>query len=417
MAAPCVFVTVLACFTLARASTLARVSTDAAPWRALVVGGNGRVGGSTVRWLLRIAAEEKRPLHVAVGGRSRARFERLRESLGALGADIDRLSFAPCDLNDPASLDAALAGADVCVHTAGPFQSVEDPKCLAAAVRNGVAYCDVCDNGALAQTGRTTFDATAREAGTPAVLACGIWPGVSALMVASAVAQLPADCPIDAELSFFTAGTGNAGNAIVAATFHLLAEPALCVRNGQTVPLKPWTEKRTVHFGAGVGERCVYLLDNPDVMTLASASPPLAGRLRTMSSRFGTAPQVWNELFGLVALAPAPLLLDRRAMALAARFSEPIIRLVDRLVGATNAMRMDLAAGGISVTVELVHPDLEDCVGLATAAFAWELLEGGVPPGVRYACELAGSHAGDAILERAKRGGTWRSDVSGKQNA
>lgn len=377
--------------------------------RALVVGGNGRVGGSTVRWLLRLAAERGQPLHIAVGGRSRAKFERLRASLGADGAGC--LSFAPCDLDDPASLDAALAGADVCVHTAGPFQAVEDPACLSAAVRNGVAYCDVCDNGALARTGRSTLDGAAREAGVAAVLACGIWPGVSALMVASAVEQLPADAPIDAELSFFTAGTGGAGNAIVAATFHLLAEPALCVRNGRVVHLPPWTEKRSVHFGADVGERAVYLLDNPDVLTLEAASAPLAGRLRTMSSRFGTAPQAWNELFGLVALAPAPLLLDRPKMALAAGFSEPIIRLVDRLVGATNAMRVDLAAGGRAVTLELVHPDLEDCVGLATAAFAWELLCGSVPPGVRYACELAGSEAGASILECAKRGGEWRSEV------
>ncbi|KAG8462163.1 hypothetical protein KFE25_011613 [Diacronema lutheri] len=380
-----------------------------APWRAVVVGGNGRVGGSTVRWLLRLAAEHGRPLHVAVGGRSAARFDALRRALGAAGAD-GRISFAPCDLDDAPSLDAALAGVDVCVHTAGPFQSVERAHCLAAAVRNGVAYCDVCDNGALARAARDELDAPARAAGVPAVLACGIWPGVSALMLAAAVARLPADAPIDAELSFFTAGTGNAGPAIVAATFHLLAEPALCVRDGVLVGLRPWSERREVPFGARVGTRSICLLDNPDVLTAATAAP-FARRLRTLSSRFGTAPQVWNELFGVVALAPARVLLDRRAMAVVARASEPVIRAVDRLVGATNAMRVDAAAGGRAVTLELVHPDLEDCVGLATAAFAWELLCGTVPPGVRYACELAGTGAGDAILTRARRGGEWREEA------
>jgi hypothetical protein len=230
-------------------------------------------------------------------------------------------------------------------------------------------------------------------------------------MVSTAALELPPDEPIDAELSFFTAGTGNAGNAIVAATFHLLAEPAFAFRDGKAARLPPWTEKRQVTFGAGVGERSIYLLDNPDVFTLAN-SRQLSGRMRTMSSRFGTAPQVWNELFGVVALAPSALLLNRPAMALAAGFSEPIIRFVDRLVGATNAMRVDLRAGGRAVTAELVHPDLEDCVGLATSAFAWELLRGTVPAGVRYACELAGTEAGEQILENAKRGGEWRFEIT-----
>jgi short subunit dehydrogenase-like uncharacterized protein len=382
------------------------------PWRAVVVGGNGRVGGSTVRWLLKLADEQGRPLHVAVGGRSRGNFETLRRRLGVAANAADgtsRLSFVTCDLDNDASLDAALAGADVCVHTAGPFQSIERPSCLAAAVRQGVSYCDVCDNTALAQEGRSTLSGPAEAAGVAAVLACGIWPGVSALMAAHAAARLPRSGPIDGELSFFTAGTGNAGVSIVAATFHLLAEGVVCVRGGERVSLPPWTERREVEFGAGVGARAVYLLDNPDVFTLAAAPPAaLAGRLRTLSSRFGTAPQVWNNLFGLVALAPAELLLDRPAMRLAAQFSEPVIRLADMLVGATNGMRVDMTCGDACCTVELVHPDLEDCVGLATAAFAWELLNGNVPAGVRYACELAGTPAGDAILKRAKRGGAWR---------
>ena len=125
------------------ASALLALAEAAAvrPWRAVVVGGNGRVGGSTVRWLLKLADEHGRPLHVAVGGRSARNFDALRGRLGGAAEAADgtpRLSFVACDLDDDASLDAALAGADVCVHTAGPFQSVERPACLAAAVRQPV---------------------------------------------------------------------------------------------------------------------------------------------------------------------------------------------------------------------------------------------------------------------------------------
>jgi hypothetical protein len=67
-------------------------------------------------------------------------------------------------------------------------------------------------------------------------------------------------------------------------------------------------------------------------------------------------------------------------------FSEPIIRLVDKLVGSTNAMRVDIVArtregeGGrrVGMTLRMAHPDLESCVGLATAMFALEVLGAGV---------------------------------------
>lgn len=410
-----------------------------APRRALVVGGSGRVGGSTVRWLAELADETATDLSIGVGGRSQASYDasvrRLRARAGARAAE--RTEFVACDLDDRASLERALRAVDVCVHTAGPFQSVERPTLLAACVDARVPYVDVCDNTELARYGRRELDARARAAGVPAVVAAGIWPGVSALMAADALSRLPAGTDADSvELSFHTAGTGNAGTSIVAATFHLLAEPAWCVRDGRPARLSPWTERRDVEFGAGLGTRAAYLLDNPDIPTLAEtvavpaaeaaelgAQPPGRRRVRSMSSRFGTAPQVWNDLFGVVALVPDRVLLSRPLMAAAAGFSEPIIRLVDRLVGATNAMRVDVVgarpagAGGVDpprVTLQLVHPDLEECVGLATAAFAWELLSGTVPPGVRYACELAGTPAGDSIVARARAGagGVWSEHVS-----
>ena len=48
------------------------------------------------------------------------------------------------------------------------------------------------------------------------------------------------------------------------------------------------------------------------------------------------------------------------------------------------------------------HPTLESCVGLGTAAFAVELLQGGVPPGVWAPPELPAA-CRRRILERARR--------------
>uniref|UniRef100_A0A7S2GNV6 Uncharacterized protein n=1 Tax=Octactis speculum TaxID=3111310 RepID=A0A7S2GNV6_9STRA len=216
-------------------------------------------------------------------------------------------------------------------------------------------------------------------------------------------------------MSFFTAGTGNAGATIVSATFLLLCQKALSFRKGDVMERDPWTSPREVDFGPGAGRRTVRLLDNPDVYTThASLAVP------NLSSRFATAPSVWNTLFGaLQAVLPATLLADRAAMQALSVFSLPIIRLVDRLVGATNAMRIDASDGdGNVVNFAVTHDDLEQCVGLATAAFALEMFQAfppsgvrGIPPGVYFPGELPKASR-TAILERVKqRAAVWEFSV------
>ena len=370
--------------------TLALVKCHAlTPKRVLVVGGSGRVGASTVRWIDRLATEQL-PVELAIGGRRRASFDAAAKRLGAKG--VDELKFVQLDLDDAASLERAVAGRSLVVHTAGPFQQRTDPTLLKACIAAGVPYCDVCDELELSRAAKKlTSD-------VPAVISCGIWPGASALLAARAAERLgkPLD---DLEFSFFTSGTGGAGPTIVSATFLLLCTPAAVYADGELVMKEPWTEKRTAAFGPGIGERDVYLLDNPDVPTCAEALGA-----RSASSSFGTAPAFWNDLFGAMKLLPRSLLADRGAMQNLAEFSMPIIRTVDALVGGVNAMRVDArAADGDAVTLRVAHGDLEDCVGQATAAFCMELLRGGVAPGCWYPAELP-VDARDRILAVVEEG-------------
>ena len=356
--------------------TLALVKCHAlTPKRVLVVGGSGRVGASTVRWIDKLAKAEQLPVELAVGGRRRASFDAAAKRLGAKG--VDDIKFVQLDLDDAASLERAVAGRSLVVHTAGPFQQRTDPTLLKACIDAGVPYCDVCDELELSRAAKKlTSD-------VPAVISCGIWPGASALLAARAAERLgkPLD---DLEFSFFTSGTGGAGPTIVSATFLLLCTPAAVYADGALVEREPWTGRRTADFGPGVGARDVYLLDNPDVPTCAEALGA-----RSASSSFGTAPAFWNDLFGAMKLLPRSLLADRGAMQNLAEFSMPIIRTVDALVGGVNAMRVDAkAADGDAVTLRVAHGDLEDCVGQATAAFGMELLRGGVAPGCWYPAEL-----------------------------
>jgi saccharopine dehydrogenase-like NADP-dependent oxidoreductase len=354
------------------------------------VGGSGRVGASTVRWINKLGKAEQLPVELAIGGRRRASFDAAAKRLGAKG--VDDIKFVQLDLDDAASLERAVAGRSLVVHTAGPFQQRTDPTLLKACIDAGVPYCDVCDELELSRAAKKlTSD-------VPAVISCGIWPGASALLAARAAERLgkPLD---DLEFSFFTSGTGGAGPTIVSATFLLLCTPAAVYADGELVMKEPWTEKRTAAFGPGIGERDVYLLDNPDVPTCAEALGA-----RSASSSFGTAPAFWNDLFGAMKLLPRSLLADRGAMQNLAEFSMPIIRTVDALVGGVNAMRVDArAADGDAVTLRVAHGDLEDCVGQATAAFCMELLRGGVAPGCWYPAELPVA-ARDRILAVVEEG-------------
>ena len=367
----------------------------------LVVGGSGRVGGSTAKWLDTLSTRECAPLTIASGGRSESTFASARGRLPP------NAQFLQLDLDgSEEELVKAVAGHSLVVHTAGPFQQREDPVLLRAAVRAGVPYCDVCDELLLARNAKALTERAEQE-GVPCVVSCGIWPGVSALMAAEAVEKLGGRGSCDKlEFSFFTSGTGGAGPTIVSATFLLLATEVAAYVDGKLVALEPWTDRRVSDFGEGVGEHECYLLDNPDVPTSAEALG-----VGNCVSRFGTYPTFWNGLFGGMKALPTSLLADRAKMQGLAIFSMPIIRTVDALVGGTNAMRVDAWASdgsGRRVTLRCAHADLEDCVGQATAAFGLELMRshrqdggGTVKPGVWFPAEL-GADARANILNVAR---------------
>jgi saccharopine dehydrogenase-like NADP-dependent oxidoreductase len=214
---------------------------------ALVVGGSGRVGGSTVRWLYELSRRDGSDgLPVAVGGQSAASFVAAQRRLSEKGVPAAELQFVPMDVE--ASVDtlrAVVRGRAIVVHTAGPFQGRRDPVLLAACIAEGVPYVDVCDEWHLAQQAKTSLHQPAIDKATTAVTAAGIWPGTSALMAAEAVSKLGSGGCEKLDLSFFTAGTGNAGPTIVSATFLLLCQDALTYFGGREARTNRATQFRS----------------------------------------------------------------------------------------------------------------------------------------------------------------------------
>ena len=138
--------------------------------RYLVVGGNGRVGGSTAKHLHILSEVEGRgPAELILGGRSRSSFEaskaRILEQLEAISPSSKpassyaseyassssahpEISFQELDIDGEggggdrvvAALAAAMqaCGAQCVVHTAGPFQQRTRPALLEAALSLGL---------------------------------------------------------------------------------------------------------------------------------------------------------------------------------------------------------------------------------------------------------------------------------------
>ncbi|XP_061362439.1 uncharacterized protein LOC133306173 isoform X3 [Gastrolobium bilobum] len=144
--------------------------------RVLVLGGTGRVGGSTAIALSNLCPD----LRIVVAGRNREKGEAMVAKLGG------NSGFAHVDIDDVNSLETALKSVDLVVHAAGPFQQAERCSVLEAAIKTKTAYLDVCDDTTYAWRAKS-FMSRALAANVPAITTGGIYPGVSNVMAAELV--------------------------------------------------------------------------------------------------------------------------------------------------------------------------------------------------------------------------------------
>ncbi|RDX64415.1 hypothetical protein CR513_57032 [Mucuna pruriens] len=206
--------------------------------RILVLGGTGRVGGSTAIALSNFCPD----LQILVAGRNREKGEALTAKLGG------NSSFARVDIDDVNSLETALKSVDLVVHAAGPFQRAEKCSVLEAAINTKTAYVDICDDTSYSWRAKSLMN-RAVDANVPAITTGGIYPGVSNVMAAELVRIANESKDKPERLSFmliqqlisycgqlrfyyYTAGTGGAGPTILATSFLLLGEEVVAYNKG-----------------------------------------------------------------------------------------------------------------------------------------------------------------------------------------
>ncbi|WJX51066.1 hypothetical protein P8452_37296 [Trifolium repens] len=363
--------------------------------RVLVLGGTGRVGGSTATALSNLCPD----LRIIVAGRNREKGEALVAKLGG------NSGFARVDIDDVNSLETALKGVDLVVHAAGPFQQTEKCSVLEAAINTKTAYIDVCDDTDYSRRAKS-FMSRALAANVPAITTTGIYPGVSNVMAAELVriAESEAeDKPERLRFYYYTAGTGGAGPTILATSFLLLGEEVVAYNKGEKIKLKPYSGMLKIDFGRGIGKRDVYLLNLPEVR---SAHEILG--VPSVSARFGTEPFFWNwGMEAMTKLLPSEYLRDRSKVQRLVELFDPVVRAMDGIAGERVSMRVDLECSSGRHTVGIFsHKSLSVSVGISTAAFALAVLEGSTQPGVWFPEEPQGIpiEAREVLLKRASQG-------------
>ncbi|KAL2983076.1 hypothetical protein AAZX31_12G020600 [Glycine max] len=358
--------------------------------RILVLGGTGRVGGSTAIALSNLCPD----LQILVAGRNREKGEVLTAKLGG------NSEFARVDIDDVNSLETALKNVDLVVHAAGPFQQAERCSVLEAAINTQTAYLDVCDDTSYAWRAKS-FMNRALDANVPAITTGGIYPGISNELVRAA--NESEDKPERLRFYYYTAGTGGAGPTILATSFLLLGEEVVAYNKGEKIRMRPYSGMLNVDFGKGIGKRDVYLLNLPEV----SSAHEILG-VPSVSARFGTAPFFWNwGMEAMTKLLPSEFLRDRNKVQSLVQLFDPVVRAVDGIAGERVSMRVDLeCASGRNTVGIFSHRRLSVSVGIATAAFALAILEGSTQPGVWFPEEAQGIpiEAREVLLKRASQG-------------
>ena len=201
--------------------------------KILIVGGYGEVGSRLAAQL-----EASHPNRVIVAGRHPEQATGLTRRI---------------DVDDPDSVERALDG--VGVVTACVRQ--REPHLLRAAVRRGIAYTSIAPPW-MAWAEIEPLRAEAKRSGSRVVLAAGLEPGITSVLVRAAADRLG---QVDVVETALLLGLGDAyGADSMAFIFEEITEPYSIVIDGQPEEANAFERPKLVAFPAPVGLRRAYTM-------------------------------------------------------------------------------------------------------------------------------------------------------------
>ncbi|WOD41656.1 saccharopine dehydrogenase family protein [Nodosilinea sp. E11] len=336
--------------------------------RVLIIGGAGRIGSNIAKDILTHTDAE-----VTITGRNTQQGSITQQQLGS------RAEFHPLDLANPPELRAAVAKANLVVHSAGPFH-YRTTDVLRACIEQGVNYTDVSDERSFTRKA-LALHPEAETAGVTAVINTGVFPGISNSMVRQGVEALDETTSI--QLSYVVAGSGGAGVTVMRTTFIGLQRPFDAWLNGRWQSIRPYTERETLEFPAPYGKANVYWYDMPEAITLQQTFP-----VKSVITKFGVVPDFYNHATRAMAHWLPPIVLrSPKTVEFLAHVSHSMTSVTDRFSGTGVAMRCDIKGQQAGTATHYVstfaHHSAAIATGLGTGSIAELLLSGKLKhPGV-----------------------------------
>ncbi|PZV07189.1 MAG: saccharopine dehydrogenase [Leptolyngbya sp.] len=336
--------------------------------RVLIIGGCGRIGGSIAKDILAHTDAE-----VTITGRNPQLGTAALERLGS------KVQFQLLNLLHQPEVEAAIAKADLVIHSAGPFH-YRDASVLRACIEQGVDYTDVSDERSFTRKA-LAMHAEAEAAGVTAIINTGVFPGISNSMVRQGVEAL--DKADSIQLSYIVAGSGGAGVTVMRTTFIGLQRPFEAWINGVWQPIKPYTGRETLEFPAPYGQAHVYWYDMPESITLQQTFP-----VDNVITKFGVVPDFYNHAtWAMAHWLPPVVLRHRQTVEFLAHVSHSMTSVTDRFSGTGVAMRCDIKGqqGGQAAhyVSTFAHENAAIATGLGTGSIAELMLTGKLKrPGV-----------------------------------
>ncbi|HMO77048.1 MAG TPA: saccharopine dehydrogenase NADP-binding domain-containing protein [Sphingopyxis sp.] len=246
--------------------------------RVLLIGATGVFGSR----LAELAVREH-GLALTLAARDERKLAALSARLGGLpvrALDRDRLSAAD------------LAGFDVVVDAAGPFQA-SAPTVIAAAIAAGIHYLDLADGRAfIAAIG--DHDAAARAAGISITSGASSIPALSHAVIDDLTAGWRAIDEI--RIGIFPGNRAPRGLSVVQAILSYVGHPVRVWRGGQWVDVPGWGQTHRWRI-PGIGARWASVCDTPEQDLLVARYRPRA------SAEFFAGMELSILHLGLAALA------------------------------------------------------------------------------------------------------------------
>ncbi|MCM1983593.1 saccharopine dehydrogenase family protein [Lyngbya confervoides] len=321
----------------------------------LILGGTGRIGQA-------VATDLRSHTHAAITLTGRRRHCPI--------ALHSREHYLCLNLADVAAVERAIQTHHLVIHCAGPFRD-RSLHVLQTCLRQQIPYLDVADSPDYVKQALTLRDQAIAQ-GVIAVVSTGVFPGISCSMVRQSIEQL--DQADDIHLSYLVGGSGGAGVTVMRTTFLELQTPFLAKQQRQWQTIRPYSQREVLRFPE-FGQGGVYWFNTIEAMTLAESFPDV----QTITTKFGSVPDLYNHLTWLVAQAPQAWLRNPQLIEFLSQVSYRMTQVSDRWSGIGIAMR--LAVSGqvnqqpIRLESSFYSPDTAAAAGQGAGLVAQLILE------------------------------------------